>query len=195
MTENKLFPIFVKLDQIQTLLVGAGNVGLEKLQGLLKNDECANIKIVAPEALPEIVELIEAHETVEWHQREVVADDLDGIDMVILATNNRAINAELKSWAKARHLLTNVADTPDLCDFYLGSTVKRGNLKLGISTNGMSPTFSKQFRKVMEETLPEETDELLNNLRSIRNKLSGDFSEKVKKLNELTKTLIENDKE
>ena len=85
----------------------------------------------------------------------------------------------------------NVADNPPLCDFYMGSIVTRGDLKVAISTNGKSPTFSKRFRQLLEDILPNETSELLDNLKVFRDQLKGDFEQKVKDLNHLTKTLIE----
>jgi siroheme synthase-like protein len=85
--------------------------------------------------------------------------------------------------------LVNVADKPELCDFYLGSIVQKGNLKIAISTNGKSPTIAKRIKEVLNETLPEEIDNLLDNMQNIRNKIKGDFTEKVKQLNEITKKL------
>lgn len=189
MTENKLFPVFIKLDQIKTLIVGGGNVGLEKLEALLKNDAAANVRLVAPEIRDEITTLAETHTGIELIQRKYKRKDLKGVDLAILATDNPKLHERIQNQAHKRHLLINVADTPHLCDFYLGSTVKKGNLKIGISTNGQSPTFAKRFREVLEEVLPEETDSLLTNLRSIRDQLKGDFQEKIKKLDEITSSL------
>ena len=83
-------------------------------------------------------------------------------------------------------MLINVADTPDLCDFYLGSVVTKGHLKIGISTNGKSPTMAKRLREYFEEAIPEDTSTLLERMHQIRDRLKGDFSEKVKALNEIT---------
>jgi len=91
------------------------------------------------------------------------------------------------------HLLVNVADTPDLCDFYLGSTVQKGALKVGISTNGQSPTLAKRFREILEDVLPEDVPSLLKNLKSIRDRLKGDFEYKVNTLNTITTKLLENE--
>ncbi|WP_258104447.1 bifunctional precorrin-2 dehydrogenase/sirohydrochlorin ferrochelatase [Marinoscillum sp. MHG1-6] len=186
---NPLFPIFVKLDQIQTLVVGGGNVGLEKLEALLKNDPNVKVKIVAPEIRSEIIELADKHAGIRLKERKFKKKDLKRVDLAILATDQPELHKKIKQLAEERHLLVNVADTPDLCDFYLGSTVKKGDLKIGISTNGKSPTFAKRFREILEETLPEETNELLANLKSIRDKLTGDFNSKVKELNKITSVL------
>lgn len=187
---NSLFPIFLKLDQINTLIVGGGNVGIEKLEALLKNDENARITIVAPFISDEIKALAAGKESIVLKKRKYRHRDLYNADIAILATDNPELHREIKGRAKLCKVIVNVADTPDQCDFYLGSTVKRGDLKLGISTNGQSPTFAKRFRQALEESLPEETNDLLGNLRIIRDNLSGNFSEKVRKLNHITKSLI-----
>ena len=100
--------------------------------------------------------------------------------LLILATDNQELHKDIKTETSKRNLLTNVADTPDLCDFYLGSIVQKGDLKIGISTNGKSPTFAKRFREFLEELLPNDLQELLDNLHTYRSKLIGDFEEKVK---------------
>jgi siroheme synthase-like protein len=87
--------------------------------------------------------------------------------------------------------LTNVADTPELCDFYLGSIVSRGDLKIAISTNGKSPTLGKRIRQYLEDALPSNTQSIINGLKSFRDTLKGDFASKVNALNEVTKKLSE----
>lgn len=193
--QNPLYPIFLKLHQLRMLIVGAGEVGYEKLSFILKSSPGAHITIVAPEVSPEIRSLLaeKGPFDVQINQRAFEASDIDGHDLIIAATNIKALNQEVQSIAKSKGKLINVADTPDLCDFYLGSIVTRGNLKVAISTNGQSPTFAKRFRQLLEEVLPTETDQLLANLRNIRDGLKGNFTDKVKKLNELTASLVEND--
>lgn len=187
---NPLFPIFLKIDKLHVLVVGGGNVGLEKLEALLKNDPQASVTLVSITIKPELQELAKQHSSVRLLVRAFKTSDLDGVDVLLLATDSREFHVEVKALAKERHILTNVADTPDLCDFYLGSTVKKGDLKIGISTNGKSPTFAKRFRELLEEALPEDVDELLQNLQQFRNTLKGDFQDKVYKLNEHTASLL-----
>lgn len=190
---NPLYPVFLKLHQLQLLIVGAGEVGFEKLSFILKSSPDAKVTVVAPWISEEIKKLLEEKEShfVQFRNREFEAGDIDGHDLVIAATNIKALNREVRAEAKKRGKLVNVADTPDLCDFYLGSIVTRGNLKVAISTNGQSPTFAKRFRQLLEEILPEESNALLNNLNEIRNRLKGDFNDKVKALNELTASLLD----
>lgn len=184
---NPLFPIFLKLESLTTLIVGGGNVGLEKLASILKNSPKAKVLLVAREIHPDIKTLAEKHPTVQLEERNFKLWDLWSADIVLLATNNRNTNEQILKFAKARGLLVNVADTPELCDFYLGSVVTKGQLKVGISTNGKSPTIAKRFREFLEEAIPEDTDQLLDNMNAIREKVKGDLQDKVRALNEVTK--------
>ena len=87
----------------------------------------------------------------------------------------------------------NIADTPDLCDFYLGGIVTKGNVKIAISTNGKSPTMAKRLRQFFEELIPDDVDDLVINLNQYRKTLKTNFKHKVNVLNELTKEFIYND--
>lgn len=189
---NTLYPIFLKLHQLNVLIVGAGEVGQEKLSFMLKSSPDANITVVAKEVLAPVRELLEELPDVKLniHLKAFEPSDVVGFDLVVAATNFKDLNLAVRNAAKAHGALVNVADTPALCDFYLGSIVTRGDLKVAISTNGKSPTFAKRFRQWMESVLPAETDALLTHLHEFRNQLSGDFAAKVKALNEATASLV-----
>lgn len=190
---NDLYPVFLKLDRLNTLLVGGGNVGWEKLRSLLGNSPDARIWIVAPFIKEELRELAAAHPHCRLVQRKFEVRDLDNKDLVILATDDKQLHEEVRGLAREREILVNVADTPELCDFYLGSIVKKGDLKIAISTNGKSPTTAKRLREVLQEAIPDELDESINNLHKLRGRLNGNFEEKVKKLNEITRVLVDKD--
>ncbi|NJN25122.1 MAG: bifunctional precorrin-2 dehydrogenase/sirohydrochlorin ferrochelatase [Cyclobacteriaceae bacterium] len=190
MGQNKLYPIFLKLENLHTLLVGGGNVGLEKLEALLKSSPAARVTIIADRICDEIVRLAAANSNIKLLLRKFFTSDLEGFDLLILATDDRQLHERIKVEARKKRILTNVADTPDLCDFYLGSVVQKGDLKIGISTNGKSPTFAKRFREFLEDVLPENLQELIDNLHNYRNGLKGDFQLKVNALNELTASFL-----
>lgn len=187
---NQLFPIFVKLNQIHTLLVGGGKVALEKFEALASNDKTLNLTIVAMEIIPEFAELLKKYPQIDLHVRPFASDDMMNKQLVIAATNNMELNDQLRSLTSEQHILFNAADKPELCDFYLGSIVKKGNLKIAISTNGKSPTIAKRLKELLNDLLPEEIDETLSLMSTYRDQLKGDFEFKVKKLNEHTKDIL-----
>jgi precorrin-2 dehydrogenase/sirohydrochlorin ferrochelatase len=183
---NNLFPVFLKLEELETLIVGAGNVGIEKLQALLKSSPKAGVTVVAAEIRQEIKAMAAQNKKIKLIERNFRVRDLQYKDIVILATDDHQLHERIRVLARKRRMLINVADTPTLCDFYLGSVVTKGNIKIGISTNGKSPTIAKRMREFFEDTLPEETETLLDNMQRIRDQIKCDFSEKVKVLNNIT---------
>ncbi len=187
---NQLFPVFLKLETLEVLLVGGGNVGLEKLNALLANSPATRVSVVATYFREEVRALAVEHPQVQLFERPYAESDLTDKDLVILATDNPALHASIKQVTRHRRILTNVADTPDLCDFYLGSIVQKGDLKIAISTNGKSPTLAKRLRELLTETIPDDIQSVLNNLVVIRNRMKGDFQSKVEQLNKLTEGLV-----
>jgi precorrin-2 dehydrogenase / sirohydrochlorin ferrochelatase len=184
---NVLFPVFFKLHELEVLVVGGGYVGLEKLQALVKNSPETHITLIAKEILQKDIFTIAEHfPHIKIKERRFKRKDLRDKDLVFLATNNRKLHEKIKKITRRKHIMTNVADTPDLCDFYLSSVVKKGDLKIAISSNGKSPTLTKRIREYLEEAIPDDVQALLDNLKDVRDQLKGDFEYKVKKLNEVT---------
>lgn len=190
---NHLFPVFLKLEELRVLLIGAGKVGLEKLSSLLTNSPATAVHIVAIEVSDEIRKLAASHPNVVIEKRKFHPVDLEEKELVIIAINDKEESLHIRQLAKEKKLLVNVADTPDQCDFYLSSIVQKGNLKIAISTNGKSPTVAKRIKEVLHDAIPAEVNESIENINKVRNRLNGNFEYKVKKLNALTKVLVEKD--
>jgi siroheme synthase-like protein len=188
--ENNLFPIFVKLETLRLLIIGGGNVGLEKLNAVLQNSPATPIRLVATAIREEIRELARTYKTLELFERPFQSDDLAQADIVIVAINDKEVSKSIALETRAQGILVNVADTPGLCDFYLSSVVRKGNLKIAISTNGKSPTIAKRLKEEISDMIPDEMESVLENMQTIRQGMNGDFSEKVKQLNDLTKVLV-----
>lgn len=188
--QNPLFPVFLKLEDLHTLIVGGGNVGLEKLNSIIRNSPQAKVTVVAPYIKEEILQLAEENTNIILNKKTFEDTDLKDKDLIIAATDNKELHKHIRKIAKEKKLLLNVADTPELCDFYLSSVVIKGDMKIAVSTNGKSPTLAKRFRELLEDVLPEDIPEILDNLQKIREELKGDFSFKLKALNELTSGLI-----
>lgn len=187
---STLFPVFLKTETARFLIVGGGNVGLEKAETLLKQNPDIHIKLVASTISLALKEVLEKHPHINFHERPFEENDLNDTDFVITATNDKKVNAEIKRQANERKILVNAADQPDLCDFYLGSIVKKGNLKIAISTNGKSPVLARRLREHLEEAIPDDINESIENLNQFREKHKGNFQAKLASLNEITSFLV-----
>ncbi len=188
--ENPLFPVFLKLEQFNVLVVGGGYVGHEKLRAILSNSPRTSIKLVAPAISDEIRQLSRLYH-LQLIERPYEAADLQDMDIVVAALNDPAVSAQVYQDARAARKWVNVADKPALCDFYLGSVVQKGSIKIAISTNGKSPTIAKRLKEAIAAMLPDELENVLDKLGQIRLKLNGQpFAEKVKRLDEITDVLV-----
>ncbi|WP_295181822.1 bifunctional precorrin-2 dehydrogenase/sirohydrochlorin ferrochelatase [uncultured Christiangramia sp.] len=186
---NELYPVFLKVNQLNILIVGGGNVGHEKLHFLFKSSPHAKVEVVAKWFLPETEALARKHGaklTKGRYKRKY----LKKRHFVIAATNDAKLNKRVYKDAKKRFLLANIADTPELCDFYMGGIVNKGHVKIAISTNGKSPTTAKRLRQFFEEVIPENVNEMVENLNEYRKSIKGDFEAKVEQMNSITESLI-----
>ncbi|WP_336687534.1 TSUP family transporter [Chryseobacterium bernardetii] len=183
---NSLYPVFLKLETLALLIIGGGKIALEKLESVLGNSPETSIRLVAKEITPEVRALQNQFTNLKLYERAYHGDDFNDIDVAIIAVNDIELAAQIREDAHQKNVLVNIADKPELCDFYLGSIVKKGSLKIAISTNGKSPTIAKRLRETFTETIPDEMDLVLNNMQSIRNQLKGDFDHKVTELNKIT---------
>ncbi|AZB16922.1 ABC transporter permease [Chryseobacterium indologenes] len=183
---NSLYPIFLKLETLSLLIIGGGKVSLEKLESVLGNSPGTPIKLVAKEIIPEVRSLQNQYPHIILHERPYEDHDFNDTDLAIIAVNDLVLAGQIRDQAHQKNVLVNIADKPELCDFYLGSIVKKGSLKIAISTNGKSPTIAKRLRETFTEIIPDEMDHVLDNMQNIRRQLQGDFNDKVKELNKIT---------
>jgi siroheme synthase-like protein len=186
---NTLFPIFLKLDQLNTLVVGGRQKALERITAVLRNSPAAKVTLVAPDICSEIYTLAHTYPQVVLLQRSFDPADLQGKQMVIGATDDPALHREIADLARASGILVNVTDSPALSDFYLSAIVQKGDLKVAISSDGHSPTMAQRLKETLSEALPVELDDLLQNMGAIRYLLGGDFMEKLKIINTITTSL------
>ena len=187
--KNELYPIFLKVATLEVLIVGGGNVGLEKLTFLLKSSPSANVTMVSKDFSPEVVSLSKDYKFYLIEDAYKISY-LKGKQIVVATTDDLDVNLQVYSDCKKENILVNLADNPPYCDFYMGGIVTKGNVKIAISTNGKSPTAAKRLRQFFEEILPENMNELVENLNIYRKTIKGDFEEKVSKMNEITKEMI-----
>ena len=176
-----LFPIFLKLEGRPCLVVGAGEIAESKIHSLLTAN--AHVTVIAPEAKPGLAALARA-ERFTWLQREFVPADLDGMFLVVAATNFLDVNASVYREAQERNILCNAVDDPPNCDFYFPSVVKRDDLQIAISTAGESPALAQRLRKEIDEQLPKDLGPWLAALGDLRREVlaslpSGDLRKMI----------------
>jgi siroheme synthase-like protein len=160
----------LRLSGRTSLVVGGGDIGLEKVEGLLA---CGgDVVLVAPEAHPALRELA-AEGSITWHQRDYRAEDLDGCLIAIAATDNTDINIQVFNDAEQRAMLVNVVDVPPLCNFILPAIVRTGPLAVAISTAGASPALAKRMKREISELFGEPYATLAVLLNDVRGWAKG----------------------
>jgi precorrin-2 dehydrogenase/sirohydrochlorin ferrochelatase len=145
--------------------VGAGLIGLEKVESLLRCG--ASIRVVAPHAIARVQEL-SAQGQISWLARAFEPVDVTGCDLVIAASSDRGVNRAVFEEAARQRILCNTADDPPLCDFFFASTVQRGDLQIAISTAGQSPALAQRLRREIDAQLPVDLGPWLAELGQLR---------------------------
>jgi precorrin-2 dehydrogenase/sirohydrochlorin ferrochelatase len=163
-----LFPIFLKLQDRPCLVIGAGEIAESKIHSLLTAG--ARVTVVSPEAKPDLVALADEGRFT-WHRRAYVESDLDGVFLVVAATDEMEVNASVYRDAVNRNILCNAVDDPPNCDFYFPSVVRRDKLQIAISTAGESPALAQQLRKEIDEQLPNDLGPWLDDLGELRREM------------------------
>ena len=150
--ETPLYIACLRLGGRPCLVVGGGDIGLEKVEGLLACN--ADVTLVAPEAVPELREL-EEEGSIRWERRGYEPADLDGKFLAIAATSDTDVNISVYDEAERRAMLVNVVDVPPLCNFILPAIVRNGPLAIAISTAGASPALAKRMKREIAESFGE----------------------------------------
>ena len=152
MLETPFYIACLKLTGRRCLVVGGGDVGLEKVEGLLACD--GRVVLVAPDAVPELVELADEG-SIEWIRREYRPGDVEATFIAIAATDDTDVNIRVYEDAERRAMLVNVVDVPPLCNFILPAIVRTGPLAIAISTAGASPALAKRIKREIAEVYGE----------------------------------------
>jgi precorrin-2 dehydrogenase / sirohydrochlorin ferrochelatase len=143
----------LKLKGRRCLVVGGGEIGLEKVEGLLSCD--GDVTLVAPEAVGPL-EALAREGSIRWERRDYRPEDLEGSFMVIASTDDTDVNIGIYEDAERRAMLVNVVDVPPLCNFILPAIVRTGPLAIAISTAGASPALAKRMKHEVGELFGEE---------------------------------------
>ena len=154
MLETPFYIASLRLEGRSCLVVGAGDIALEKVEGLLACN--ADVVVVAPEATNAEIETLASEGSLRWERREFRGEDLDGRFMAIAATNDSDVNIAVYEAAEQRAMLVNVVDVPSLCNFILPAILRSGPLAIAISTAGASPALAKRMKREISELFGED---------------------------------------
>src|SRR3954454_13727739 len=152
MLATPLYIACLRLSGRSCLVVGGGEVGLEKVEGLLACD--GDVTLVAPDAVPDLRELADEG-SIRWERRAFAPGDLEGRFLAIAATSDTDVNVAVYEEAERRAMLVNVVDVPPLCNFILPAIVRTGPLAIAISTAGASPALAKRMKREIAEAYGE----------------------------------------
>ena len=164
----RYYPVNLDVQKRPCLVVGGGAVGIRKVDTLCASG--AVVTVVSPRLDPRLVTLAASH-TICIHKRTYRASDLDGMFLVIGATDDEALNQSIKNDADNAGILCNIADRPDACHFILPAIVHQGDLVITISTSGKSPAFAKKLRKDLEKKFGPEYGDFLKLMGAVRDRL------------------------
>jgi precorrin-2 dehydrogenase/sirohydrochlorin ferrochelatase len=170
MLDTPFYVACLKLSGRRCLVVGGGDVGLEKVEGLLACD--AEVVLVAPDAVAEL-QALASEGSIAWERRTYAPGDLAGTFMVIACTNDTDVNIRVFDDAEQRAMLVNIVDVPPLCNFILPAIVRTGPLAIAISTAGASPALAKRMKREVAELFGEEYARLAVMLNDARGWAKG----------------------
>jgi precorrin-2 dehydrogenase/sirohydrochlorin ferrochelatase len=170
----RYYPVNLDIKNKKCLVVGGGSVSSRKVDTLLK---CGTkITVVSPE-FSESLQKLGDKGTIIIKNKAYKSSDLEGMFLVIGATDNEQLNRKISADADKQNVLCNIADVPDASNFVLPAIVSRGDLTIAISTSGKSPAFAKKLRKDLEKEFGEEYEAFLDLMGTIRKKLLSEKHE------------------
>lgn len=164
------YPIALVLADKPCLVVGGGEIADGKLDALLLSG--AHVTVVSPKVKPRIAALA-AEGRIALRQRPYAPGDVAGMALVIAASDDNALNARVVTEARAAGILAQAVDYIPYCDFFAVAVVRRGDLQLGISTNGRSPAFARWMRERLDAEIPAEYGDLLAVLGDVRDAIKA----------------------
>jgi precorrin-2 dehydrogenase/sirohydrochlorin ferrochelatase len=182
-----LYSLCLKLQGARCVVIGGGNVARRKAASLL---ECgAQVTVISPELCRELEDRVESGE-IKAVRREFEPEDLRGARLAIAATNNRAVNETVSEAARRMGVLLNVVDVPELCDFYVPASVRRGRLEIAVSTTGAFPALAKKLRIELESRFGREYGPYLELLEQLREEIKARVSDAAER-NRAEEALLE----
>jgi len=164
----RYYPVYLDIQNRKCLVVGGGSVGTRKVMTLM--DCGASVTVVSLDFTTQLFQLADTR-AIKLKKRPYRSSDLDGMFLVIGATNNEELNRQISEDAQRLNKLCNIADRPEACNFILPSFINRGDLIIAVSTSGKSPALAKKLRKDLENEFGQEYAEFLRLMEVIRQRL------------------------
>ena len=162
------FPMYMDMQNLKVLLVGGGYIATEKLEKLI--DFTKNITVITINVEKEAQKIIEEN-SLTFQQRAYKTGDINGFDIVIVATDTVELHKEIYEESRDKRILVNSVDNTDYCDFIFPSYVQKGDLTIAFSTGGSSPAFAKHIRRHFEKIIPNSVGEFLQKMKSLRSEI------------------------
>ena len=159
------FPMYMDMQDLKVLVVGGGYIATEKLEKLV--DFTTQITVIALRVEDEAKNIIDKYE-LELQQRAYEQGDIEGFDIVIVATDTVDLHKEIYEESRGSRILVNSVDNTDYCDFIFPSYVQKGDLTIAFSTGGASPAFAKQIRRHFEKIIPDTVGDFLKKMKALR---------------------------
>jgi precorrin-2 dehydrogenase/sirohydrochlorin ferrochelatase len=170
----RYYPVNLDIKNRKCLVVGGGDVGTRKVITLLECGAC--VTVVSIDASEKVLKLAESGR-IKLKRRPYAGEDLEGMFLVICATDNEKLNLQVSRDAEKLNMLCNIADRPEACNFILPALVKRGDLVIAVSTSGKSPAFAKKLRKDLEKQYGPEYAGFLRLMGAVRKRLLSESHE------------------
>jgi precorrin-2 dehydrogenase/sirohydrochlorin ferrochelatase len=164
----KTYPLFALIEDRACLVVGGGAVGERKVRDLLAAG--AKVTVVSRDLTPGLVELA-TQGRLSFIQGDFSPQHLDGMMLVVGATDDMEVNRQVSAAAQARGLLVNIVDAPELCTFIVPAQVRRGPLTIAVSTGGASPALARKVRQELEQHFGPDYGRYLQVLQAVRNQV------------------------
>lgn len=162
------YPVFIELQDRPCLVIGGGREAQRKVEGLLAAE--GTVTLVSP-ALTDDLKRLLADGRFTWIEREYREGDVEGYEVVMVATDDGAVNATVSAEGKRRRVWVNAADDPPNCDFILPAVIRKGSITIAASTGGGSPALARRLREELEAYLTEEMPALAELLKEVRAEL------------------------
>ncbi|MBD3288183.1 bifunctional precorrin-2 dehydrogenase/sirohydrochlorin ferrochelatase [candidate division KSB1 bacterium] len=187
---NTLYPIYLKLLKKHCLVIGGGTIAFRKVEALLASE--ADVTVISPDLCPSLRELVDQG-ICKYISRKYRRGDLNGSFLVIAATNDPDANRQIWEEANDLNLLVNIVDVPDVCNFYVPSVVRNGDLAIAISTNGKAPYLAKRIRQRLEQDqFSHKISEKIFSIDKKRNELKSSYPNDIQKREAEIKKFINN---